>query len=84
MHNRDEYLAGTNPTNALSVLKIVLTATNANVLQFVAQSNISYSVQWRTNLSTTLWTNVTNIGAQSGVRTIQVNTVQGPPRPQNY
>ena len=84
MNNRDEYLAGTNPTNALSVLKLVLTATNANVLQFLAQSNVSYSVQARTNLSTALWTNLTNIGAQPGVRTIQVNTAVGPPLPQNY
>ncbi len=83
MINRDEYLAGTDPTNALSVLKIVLTATNANVLQFVAQTNISYSVQWRTNLTSPMWNNLTGIAAGSLVRTVQVNAV-APPSEQKY
>jgi hypothetical protein len=74
MINRDEFIANTVPTNALSVLKIVLSATNANVLTFVAQSNVSYSVQCRTNFSTALWNNITSIVAQSLVRTVQVNT----------
>ncbi|HEY0550948.1 MAG TPA: immunoglobulin domain-containing protein [Verrucomicrobiae bacterium] len=84
MSNRDEYIAGTNPTNALSVLKIVLTATNANVLQFVAQSNISYSAQWRTNLSLVLWNNLTSITAQPLVRTVQVNTAIAPPASEKF
>jgi hypothetical protein len=84
MSNLDEYRAGTNPTNALSVLKIVLTATNANVLEFIAQTNLSYSVQWRTNFATALWSNLTSITAQSSVRTIQVNTAVGPPLPERY
>jgi hypothetical protein len=78
MNNRDEYIAGTNPTNALSVLNIVLTATNANVLQFVAQTNVSYSVQSRSNLAAAAWINLTNITASSLVRTIQVDTVTAP------
>ncbi len=84
MSNRDEYIAGTNPTNALSVLKIVLTATNANVLQFVAQPNISYSAQWRTNFSFALWSNLTSITAQPLVRTVQVNTVNSPPGSERF
>ncbi len=84
MSNRDEYLAGTNPTNALSVLKIVLTATNANQLQFVAQSNISYSLQWRTNLSGGSWSNLTSIIAQPLVRTVEVNSASAPSAPERY
>ncbi|HTD65020.1 MAG TPA: lamin tail domain-containing protein [Candidatus Limnocylindria bacterium] len=84
MINRDEYVAGTNPTNGLSVLKIVLSTTNASQLQFVAQSNISYSVQFHTNLASGAWNNVTNINAQSGVRTIEVNNAFGPPAPERY
>ena len=84
MSNRDEYLAGTNPTNATSVLKLVLTATNANVLQFVAQTNLGYSVQYRTNLSAGLWNTQTSIIAQSQVRTVQVNAPNPPPDPQRY
>jgi hypothetical protein len=83
MSNRDEYIAGTNPTNALSLLNIVLTATNANVLQFVAQTSVSYSVQWRPNLSV-LWNTLTNITAVSQVRTIQVNSATAPASDQQY
>jgi hypothetical protein len=84
MSNRDEYLAGTNPTNALSVLKIVLSATNATQLNFTAQSNISYTVQYRTNLVVLPWSNLTSISAQPLVRTVQVNTVTAPAAPERY
>ena len=84
MSNRDEYLSGTNPTNALSVLKIVLSATNAAVLNFVAQSNYSYSVQWRTNLTTPAWSNLTSITAQPLVRTVLVNSATVPAGAERY
>jgi hypothetical protein len=84
MNNQDEYVAGTNPTNALSLLKILLTATNANQLHFVAQSNISYSLQWRTNLSSASWTSLTSITAQPLVRTVQVDAASGPPAPEKF
>ena len=84
MSNRDEYNAGTNPTNALSLLNIVLTATNANVLQFVAQTNLTYSVQCRTNLAAGLWNNLTNISLAPTVRTITVHTAIGPGTDERY
>jgi hypothetical protein len=84
MNNRDEYIAGTNPTNALSLLNIVLTATNANVLQFVAQTSLSYSVQSRSNLSTAAWINLTSITASPLVRTVQVDTVMSPQTGERY
>ena len=71
MSNLDEYRAGTDPTNA-------------NVLTFVAQTNLSYSVQWRTNFSLATWTNLTSLTAQTSVRTIQVNTASGPPFSERY
>ena len=74
MINRDEYIAGTNPTDALSVLKLAVTVTNSAVLEFVAQSNLAYAIQYRTDLSLPTWYNLTNIAAKSGVRTIQVDT----------
>jgi hypothetical protein len=77
--NHDEYVADTNPTNALSVLKLELAAGNS-ALQFVAQSNLSYSLQYRTNLSGAPWTVVTNVlGLTNAVRTIQVNATNPPP-----
>ncbi len=84
MNNRDEYRSGTNPTNAASVLRIVLTATNANVLQFVAQTNLTYSVQCRTNFTTAVWNSITNITSSALVRTIQVNTATAPLPDERY
>jgi hypothetical protein len=85
MINRDEYVAGTNPTNALSLLKLALTTTtNAAVLEFEAQTNISYTVQWRTSLSSALWSNLTSITAQTFVRTVQVNAPNPPPEVERY
>ncbi|HMJ91553.1 MAG TPA: lamin tail domain-containing protein, partial [Candidatus Acidoferrum sp.] len=75
MKNRDEYLAGTNPTNALSLLQIVLTPTNSSVLQFQAESNISYSIQIRTNLNTG-WQSLSNITASNSVRAVRFDDSQ--------
>ena len=72
MNNRAEYVAGTNPTNALSVLKLTLSTTNAGVFEFVAQSNIAYTVQYRTNLNFATWSNLTNIGALPQIRVVPV------------
>ena len=84
MSNRDEYLAGTNPTNALSLLKIMLTATNATQLNFVAQPNLSYSVLWRADVGSGVWSNLTSITAQPLVRTVEVNAASAPPGPQRF
>ncbi len=84
MINRDEYVAGTNPTNPLSLLQVLMNATNALQLHFVAQTNVSYSVQWRTNLSAAAWSNLTNINAQSGMRTIEVNAATAPASREKY
>ena len=84
MNNRDEYIAGTDPTNALSVLKLTLTTTNSAVLQFVAQPNIGYTLQYRTNLNTAMWNNLTSISAQSLMQTVQVNVPKPPPEPARY
>jgi len=84
MINRDEFVAGTNPLDALSLLKIVLSATNASTLQFVAQTNIGYTVQWRTNLSVGTWLNLSNVAAQSQVRTVELNVPKPLPEPQRY
>ena len=78
MINRDEYAAGTDPTNPLSLLKLLTVTTNSALLQFVAQSNMTYSVQYRTNFTTAEWLTLTNIGSQSDVRTVDVNNVIAP------
>jgi hypothetical protein len=78
MINRDEFVAGTNPTDALSLLKIIVSATNASSLQFVAQTNIGYTVQSRTNLSSAVWNSISNITASPQVRTVAVDVVAPP------
>jgi hypothetical protein len=78
MINRDEYIAGTDPTNPLSLLKLTVTTTNSAVLEFVAQSNITYTIQYRTNLSINVWSNYLNLTAQPQARTVQVEAVNVP------
>jgi hypothetical protein len=72
MSNLNEYRSGTNPTNAFSVLKLTVNSLMPPRLQFVAQSNISYSVQFNSNLGYDVWTNLSNISGQSIVRTALV------------
>jgi hypothetical protein len=84
MINRDEYLAGTDPTDALSVLKLVWDATNSSVLTFVAQTNITYSLQYNTDLTTGIWSSVTNITAAAFVRTVRVDVAEPPPLPARF
>jgi len=84
MINRDEYVAGTNPTNASSLLKLTLSTTNAGVLEFMAESNIAYTVQYRPNLSVSPWSSFTNISAQTQARTVQVNVPNPPPTRERY
>ena len=84
MSNRDEYLSGTDPTNPGSVMKLTFATTNAALLEFVARSNIAYSIQFRTNLVSGSWNNLTNLNAQSQTRTVQVNAVSSPALPERY
>ena len=85
--NHDEYVAATNPTNALSVLKLALTTINPGVpaLEFVAQSNLTYTVQYRTNLSLGDWSSLSNVpGLINTVRTIHVTAPNPPPNWEHY
>jgi len=85
--NHDEYVAATNPTNALSVLKLALTTINpgGSALEFVAQSNLTYTVQYRTNLALGGWLSLSNVpGLINTVRTIQVTAPNPPPNWEHY
>jgi hypothetical protein len=84
MINRDEFVAGTNPTNASSVLKITRSTTDNTLLYFVAQTNIGYSVQYRTNLSSAAWRALSNISHQSQVTTVQVNAPYPAPESERF
>ena len=66
-NNLEEYMAGTDPHDANSVLKI----SNVNVtpggigLEFFAASNHTYSVYFKTNLTDPVWTKLADVPAQS-------------------
>ena len=75
---------GTNPTNALSVLRIARSTTNSGLLQFVAQTNLGYTVQYRTNLSSALWRPLSHFGVQTQVNTMQVSAPNPPPEPERF
>ena len=84
MSNRSEYLSGTDPTNPGSVMKLTVAVTNSALLEFVAGSNMTYSIQVRTNLVFGSWNNFTNLNAQSQTRTVHVNAVSSPALPERY
>jgi hypothetical protein len=63
---------------------MIFSTTNASELVFVAQTNLSYSVQWRTNLVSPTWTNLTSILASPLVRTISVDSATAPAAGERY
>jgi hypothetical protein len=66
MSNRAEYVAGTEPTNALSRLRLEVSPPSHGLmrLQFFAVSNKTYSLQTSPTLSALAWPAATNLPAQ--------------------
>ena len=65
MINEHEYIAGTDPTQASSVLQLNQPlAGNPLVLTFQAVSNRSYTVQYRENLEMGSWETLGTVGAR--------------------
>jgi hypothetical protein len=65
MSNRDEYLAGTAPTNALSYLKIdALPAGAGAAVTFAAVSNRTYTVKFTDVMPATGWTTLADFPAR--------------------
>jgi hypothetical protein len=69
MSNVQEYVAGTNPTNAASFLKLDLLGVAGQVtLAFAATSNRNYTVEFRNALNTGSWLVLTNRPAHQSRR----------------
>jgi hypothetical protein len=75
--NIEEFRAGTNPTSALSVLRLQWLSLDPVRFQFVAQSNHSYSIEYSTNLAPAPWLILSNVSPASLLRTAIV-TDPGP------
>jgi hypothetical protein len=71
MTNLQEFQAGTDPRSGSSVLKVEWISIAPAKLQFVAQSNFSYTVHYQTGIAAS-WLTLTNIAPQSLMRTVQV------------
>ena len=73
MTNQEEYLAGTNPLDANSVLRVSLEpALGAYLLKFTAISNRAYQVDYRAALGAGSWSVLTNISAAPVNRALSV------------
>jgi uncharacterized repeat protein (TIGR01451 family) len=69
MTNREEYLAGTDPKDPNDFLKVSLSAGGSVAggsvaLSFTVASNLTYTVQYLTNLNGGLWRNLTDLVAR--------------------
>ena len=75
MSNMQEYIAGTDPQDPLSVLKLQLwdAGSGGAMIRFPAMPRIGYTLQYQTNLSqASPWRNLTNVAPQPGTNLIQI------------
>jgi hypothetical protein len=74
MSNLQEYLAGTDPHDPASLLKVqAIVAVGANpTLQFLAISNRTYAVEFRSLVATGAWGTLTNLLPEPTNRTVTV------------
>ena len=69
MTNWEEYIAGTNPTNALSYLKLDGALGNGMVsLSFQALSNRTYAIEFKDGLGSPSWTRLAEFPARNSDR----------------
>jgi hypothetical protein len=81
MVNRDEYIAGTDPTNPGSYLRVEAdrAVPGGMVLQFNAVSNRAYAVYYRDVAGDGAWTKLQDIAATATTRVISVTNAPGTP-----
>jgi hypothetical protein len=79
MSNLAEYLAGSNPTNSQSLLKInsLVLTLNGLTLGFTRFAGHTYTVQFRDNMASGSWQSLTNLDAVSVTEPVQVNDSAG-------
>jgi hypothetical protein len=74
MTNLQEYIAGTNPVDPTSYLKIdtISGAPSATTLQFTAISNKTYSLQFKESLTAGVWTKFADVVAGTNTHEVSV------------
>jgi hypothetical protein len=63
MSNADEYVAGTDPLDARSYLRVDLEWDGHARLQFLARSNRTYTIQFKESFERGRWTRITDVDA---------------------
>jgi hypothetical protein len=83
MSNRDEYIAGTNPQDPLSYLKVdQISVLPGARLEFVALSNKVYAIEYSDALGISPWSNLVNVLGRS---TNRIEVILDPAsRPNRY
>ncbi|MEI6297947.1 MAG: thrombospondin type 3 repeat-containing protein, partial [bacterium] len=71
--NLQEYIAGTDPRDPRSYLKVdSVSGTNSAVLTFIAVSNKTYTVLFKDALSALPWLSLTNLSSRPTNRTLTI------------
>jgi hypothetical protein len=68
LSNRQEYAAGTNPTDETSALKLEITVGNSTVLRFEGVQNKTYSLEYTDALGSGNWVKLSDFAARSSTR----------------
>ncbi len=84
--NIEEYLAGTDPQSAQSLLKVEASVINPGSvrLQFMARADRAYSVLYKTSLSSPTWTKLQDVPATSTDRVVTIDVANGTPANRFY
>jgi hypothetical protein len=77
LSNLREYLAGTDPQDPQSSLRLQITRTSNVLLQFTAAPNKSYTLEYRDNLEAGAWIRLSDIAASPTGGTVQVTDAPG-------
>ena len=75
MNNASEYIAGTNPTDAASVLKMVsVSRTNTtNTVRWQSVTGKKYQAFYRTNIASGSWSNLGSVVTAAGTTSLQTD-----------